>query len=309
MTSPHDFQYNPEPLAISIPASGCLGLHPFQIVRLLDMIEADVKELVTLIVGLVSVKKRLEDDTTELLKAGGEPKEVRAELAVKHGAGILAWMRNTQGVCSKYGLDITYWPRQAGGYVHEPERYKTTLSEYINSVKHGIYEKLEQRKFIYMPSAEAEYYDQAELFGPEVCDKFPKANKEITAAGNCYAIGNYTACVFHLMRAVEYSGRRLVIALKVQGKLGKPLALCDWGDLMRALDEGVQSLSTGSRKNTHKKATFEFYNHAVAQFRNFKDAWRNNVSHTRTTFMPGVTKDIMDNTRQFMQHLATRLKE
>lgn len=45
------------------------------------------------------------------------------------------------------------------------------------------------------------------------------------------------------------------------------------------------------------------------QFRNFKDAWRNNVSHTRTVYQAGQTKDIMDNTRQFMQHLAERLKE
>lgn len=183
------------------------------------------------------------------------------------------------------------------------------VADHAKDLRKSIDYELKTRTFMFMPPAEAKYYEQEELFGPEVKAKFPKANKEITTAGNCYATGNYTACVFHLMRAVECGARKMVFALKVRGQLGRPVELCDWGDLTKALDEGVKALSVGSRTKMYKKATFEFYNHAVAQFRNFKDAWRNNVSHTRKTYQAGVTKDILDNTRQFMQHLATRLKE
>jgi len=148
------------------------------------------------------------------------------------------------------------------------------------------------------------------LFG--VKSKFPKANEEITQAGNCYATGSYTACVFHLMRAVEIGARKLVIALNAAKYLmppNRPVELCTWEDLLKALDKGVTDKGANTRNDPVKKATYEYYNHAVAQFRNFKDAWRNNVSHKRETYQQGKAKDIMDNTRQFMQHLASRLTE
>ena len=101
----------------------------------------------------------------------------------------------------------------------------------------------------------------------------------------------------------------MVIALNVRGELQYPVELSEWGDLVKALDKGVAALNVGTRKKVSKRETLEFYSHAVAQFRNFKDAWRNNVSHTRKKYFAGETKDIMDNTRQFMTHLAARLKE
>ena len=260
------------------------------------MVEFDAGELFGVLNRLISIRRDLEKREDQALKPEEPPH-------------MMNHFDRAEMICAKYDIDVSYYTERARNKVDDPSRFTFTLPSAVNDIKNCIVRDLGNRKFMYIPSPDAGYYNQSELFGPEVCDRFPKANKEITAAGNCYATGNYTACVFHLMRAVEYGGRRLVIALKVQGKLGKPMALCEWGDLMRALDDGVKSFSTGSRQSTHKKATFEFYNHAVAQFRNFKDAWRNNVSHTRSTYMPGVTKDIMDNTRQFMQHLATRLKE
>ncbi len=162
---------------------------------------------------------------------------------------------------------------------------------------------------MFIPPSEASCYENPALFGQDVASKFPAANGEITAAGNCYATGNNTACVFHLMRAVEHGARALVKGLRVTNKLKHKLELSEWGDLIAALDDGLKPLAVGKRKSLIKTERFEFYNHAIAQFRNFKDAWRNNVSHTRKVYQPGQTKDIMDNTRQFMQHLAAKLAE
>jgi len=85
--------------------------------------------------------------------------------------------------------------------------------------------------------------------------------------------------------------------------------LCDWGTLAAALQAGVDSLSAGTRTSLQRKRKFEFYNHSLASFRNFKDAWRNHVSHTREFYKAEQAKEVMDYTRQFMTHLATRLKE
>ncbi|MEA2172907.1 MAG: hypothetical protein QOD00_499 [Blastocatellia bacterium] len=170
--------------------------------------------------------------------------------------------------------------------------------------------ELIKSSFFWIPKDDADYFQKDDLFG--VKEKFPEANKEIVEAGNCYATGSYTACVFHLMRAVEVGSRKLVSALNAGKYLdppNRPVELCTWDDLLKALDKGVADKAVGTRNDAAKKATYEFYHHAVAQFRNFKDAWRNNVSHKRETYKQGKAKDIMDNTRQFMQHLASRLGE
>jgi hypothetical protein len=160
--------------------------------------------------------------------------------------------------------------------------------------------------FMVIPADKAEYYNHPELFGSQVAAKFPKANKEITEAGNCYATGNHTACVFHLMRAVELGARCLVRRLKVK-TLRHRVELCDWGSIATALNEAVKNLP--KRKSLKASETAAFYSHAVAQFFNFKDAWRNQVAHTRDIYDEHVAMSVMVNTRQFVEHLATRLKE
>ncbi len=168
---------------------------------------------------------------------------------------------------------------------------------------------LDKRVFMFMPLVEAQYYDQDELFGPEVKTRFPKANKEIISAGNCYATGTNTACVFHLMRAVELGARTMFKGMRATKHLKRPMTLCTWGELTAALDEGLKGLTVGKRSRTAKANTFQFYSHAVGVFKHFKGAWRDPVSHTGRFYKPGETKDIVNNTRQFMQHLATRLRE
>jgi hypothetical protein len=81
------------------------------------------------------------------------------------------------------------------------------------------------------------------------------------------------------------------------------------------LRTALNELEKGSGTNTKKKATLAFYSHAVSQFGNFKDAWRNIISHgseiepNRKVYLEGETIDIMNNTPHFMQHLAKRIKE
>jgi len=189
------------------------------------------------------------------------------------------------------------------------------LSFQLSELSDGIARILGENKFVIIPSGDVWFFDNYLIFGDQVAGNFPAANREIIAAGTCYATGCYSACVFHLMRAVEVGARSMVSALKVQQHLltnsrrRVPVELCDWGTLIAALDKGVAQLSQGTRVSKRKKENFEFYNHAVGSLRNFKDAWRNNVSHMRKSYEQDEARDVLENTRQFMQHLAAKLKE
>ena len=57
---------------------------------------------------------------------------------------------------------------------------------------------------------EATFYSNFKLFGESFQDKYSfNALRESLGAGNCYAAGGHTACVFHCMRVAEYGLRKL----------------------------------------------------------------------------------------------------
>jgi hypothetical protein len=47
------------------------------------------------------------------------------------------------------------------------------------------------------------YFETDDLFGPEVTGAFPSSIDNIRNAGTCFAVEQYDACVFHLMRVFE----------------------------------------------------------------------------------------------------------
>src|SRR5216683_4653264 len=82
-------------------------------------------------------------------------------------------------------------------------------------LRETLFTELEGRKF-YGPETEyAQYFENAQLFGLEVFNAFPRANDDVTEAGNCLALERSTACVMHLMRAAEVALRALAKALGV----------------------------------------------------------------------------------------------
>ena len=190
----------------------------------------------------------------------------------------------------------------------------------IKELQNLVESELSDILFGYISAEKKPYFKNRFLFGEDVCEKFPSARNDIKEAGTCYAHGLYTATVFHLMRAVEVGAKVMVSAMKAEKhitvfdkgtgkKVKKPIELCDWGTLIKGLETALRMLEQGTKINAIKKNDLVFYSHAVAQFRNFKDAWRNNVSHSRKIYNAGETKDIMENTKHFLNHLAERVKE
>lgn len=246
---------------------------------------------------------RLATVQAALKQQGGNAKDEQESLS------LLMMVGEVSMVCERYELNASGCINRMRQKIDDPGGVTTSLPDLILELRHRISDELQNKSFIYIPNDHALFY-QRHLLSGETAERFPKAALEMERAGNCYATSNYTACVFHLMRAVEIGARCMVKDLKVTTHLnGKHLELCDWGTLATALQKGVESLAVGTRTSLRRKRKFEFYNHALGSFRNFKDAWRNHVSHTREAYDAKQAKEIIDYTRQFMSHLATRVKE
>lgn len=190
-----------------------------------------------------------------------------------------------------------------------------SLLAQIDELDTALHSDLVDSNMFYMPLDHAKYYYKMDWFDAGI---FPQADPDLFLAGNCFATQNYTACVFHLMRAVEAAAKVLVRKMKAGkylvvtihgGKtaISKPVELCDWATIIKGLDKALLALESGVKTSVRKKETHEFYSHAVASFRNFKDAWRNKVSHSHKIYNQNDAQYIMANTLQFMEHLSTRM--
>jgi hypothetical protein len=203
----------------------------------------------------------------------------------------------------------------------EPFKYEKYCDK-IEELNLRIEDELKKIIFGFIPKDKTEYFVQEQLFGEEVFNCFKSARQDIKDAGTCFASELYTASVFHLMRVVETTVKQMVKAMKaekfittpvlvkgVKKMVKKPIELCDWGTLIKGMESALNELEKGTKISIKKKETLAFYNHSVGVFKHFKDAWRNNVSHSRKDYQEFEAKLIMENTRQLMQHLAQRIKE
>jgi len=111
---------------------------------------------------------------------------------------------------------------------------------------------------------------------------FPSARSEIVEANTCFAMERHTACVFHLMRAMEHGYRALAIKLGVK-KPKTALEYDTWGQLLAQIEQKTEAIIDSLQGPKRPLTTArEFFNPALADMRYFMDAVRNIVMHTRT---------------------------
>jgi hypothetical protein len=89
------------------------------------------------------------------------------------------------------------------------------ILEDVTRLKNDFAYILENRFFYDLEPGLHGYYANPELFGGQVTVKFKESRDDIEHAGNCLALGEGTACVLHLVRALEVIVRHLGKRLKV----------------------------------------------------------------------------------------------
>lgn len=151
--------------------------------------------------------------------------------------------------------------------------------------------------------AKAAFYEPSvPLFGVEVADSFPSANYEIEEAGKCLALRCSTACVAHLMRALEPPLACLA------RELGFTLGHQNWHNVLDQVEKEIKARGCAPR-NENWKMDEQFFSEAAAHFRLLKDAWRNHTMHLRDRYDEDRAETIFLHVKVFMRHLAKRLSE
>lgn len=167
-----------------------------------------------------------------------------------------------------------------------------------------IEDEAETRIFFAVDSRSAELLDDRAPFGTDVQDSIPGAAYDVEEAAKCLALERNTACVFHLMRAME-SGLRLLA-----DSLGDPSLAPERNPTWeRILKRGDQELQKGFKEQAAEwRKRPQFFSEAIADIRAVKSAWRNPTMHVDKKYDEQQAKEIFNSVRAFIRHLASGLK-
>ncbi len=138
----------------------------------------------------------------------------------------------------------------------------------------------------------------APLFGQQVDDAFPSAAADIIDAGRSRAVGLWTACVMHLMRALEPVLAALAVSLNVE--VGQ-----NWNSALNQIDAALREF----RRSTHGATNEQWASEAALQLRAIKNAWRNHAMHGAGRYGEEDALRVYESVKFLMQTLATRLSE
>jgi hypothetical protein len=172
---------------------------------------------------------------------------------------------------------------------------------YITELLHDLMAELKDATFLRItPEKRAAYEQPTPPFGNEVFDTFPSAQRDVAAASRCFALDEWTACVFHLMRALEQGLR--AFASKV-GLSADAVAQENWKNVIDQIESKIREIEA-QPKSSAKTEMLKAYSLAAAQFRYIKDAWRNHVTHGRATYDEPEAESILSHTRDLMRSLV-----
>jgi hypothetical protein len=179
----------------------------------------------------------------------------------------------------------------------------TTLGEWRMLIE-SIHAELKSKLFLFVPSHRAKFF---KIQLPEaVFTGFPFASREIQDAGRCISAGQWTASVFHSMRAGEIGVRALSDTLSVT--LPIPSELADWHTHQMQIASKILAIKN-SPKSEQRDKDLGFYSQAAAQLQYFNDGWRVRVAHSRATYDEGQAISVLVHTISLIEKLAERVKE
>lgn len=159
-----------------------------------------------------------------------------------------------------------------------------------------VQDALQQQFFFHLIQQDVSFYGKTAAFGETVAKKFEKSQSDIEAAGNCLALQQPTACVFHLMRAMEVAVRDLAKRVKVT-----ITPQTTWRQMTGQMDDKIKKMPETNDRLKHKKNDWEA---ARANLHHVGSVWRNSTMHPAVSYTQPQALDVFNAVRVFMTALA-----
>jgi hypothetical protein len=194
---------------------------------------------------------------------------------------------------------------------HADRWTRIQLADGFAALRWKIAQEMNGKFFLYLTEEEAALFQSTQPLGKEVASAFQATvNVEMCEASKCLALGRYTACVFHLMRAMEVAvqvfGKKLGVNLVKLVPKAKRVSELSWDQILNELNPRLSALpqNTVPRKRRHEK-----FSAAQSYLKGVKDGWRNPTMHPRPEgYNELQARDIMNHVRSFLTEFAPLIK-
>jgi hypothetical protein len=173
-----------------------------------------------------------------------------------------------------------------------------TLERASQSIATLLEDELSTRACFFMNSDDAELWSRNKPWDDDISDKFPSTDFELEEYAKCFAVGRYTASVFHLMRLLEIGLSALAESI------GADPANRNWEQILQGIKKKLDE-NSGLKPPDWKK-TEQRYSEISAHFRNLKNAWRNYVMHVHEKYDRERAEEIFVHVRAVMRMLAAQ---
>ena len=168
----------------------------------------------------------------------------------------------------------------------------------IQTVVSTIHYELIHTHFYLYPRERAKVFIGVAEDWAAALGKFKEARDDVFAGVDCWAMGQATASVFHMMRVVEKGLGHLA------SEVGLTLAHENWGTIIDLIEKNIANERNSLPKGSQRNERLQFLSEAAIEMRYFKDAWRNYVSHGRGAYDEHNARGIIEHVRAFMTRLS-----
>lgn len=273
-----------------------LPFQPQKLISLWDMIEFLRWELEAAHNKVLFWQKRLLDFASK--------SDQKGTITSEEKTAILGILLDAKRQCEK--LELT----------HSLETIRQINQDFYHSAAKPLYQQvgtqfrslwntmsseISERKFVFIPKENEDYFFNESLYPDSVYDAFPDAHDELNDSGHCMAVDLNDAAAFHLLRIVEIGLRGIARNLKV--KIPKtPLDYAGWKDVVNRIDKKLEEKIPKAR-GPKQVAALKFKQDLLADFKAFEVA-RNEVMHGRSRYSKPQAIGLFDRVRDFMRRVA-----
>jgi hypothetical protein len=263
--------------------------HPGRLWSLLDMLRFYAAAWTRLILDLQDLE----------LSIINHPPEGRNNPVTKQEDVLLKRVRTA---CALMGAGVSV--KQVDALLGAVDKQQITNIEFCRAagvLKQTVMYETESFAYFYLEKEKAKYLDLKSPFGESVTAAFPQAVIDIEEAGNCLALGRNTACVLHLMRAMES------VVHAVAKSIGVNYEFRGWEAVIKKMRSELE------KEYDKMEPTFvgkkEFYSNVLDRLLATKDAIRNPSMHGRINYDAERAEEVYRSTKALIQKVAEGLTE
>jgi HEPN domain-containing protein len=189
---------------------------------------------------------------------------------------------------------------------HEEETWSEEFKPFIAHLSSVIQSELKSKTFVFVPDDRAKFLDRASMEDIWAGIGFPTAEREILAAGRCYAYGEPDASMFHSMRALEVCLKALQVRFGVDDK-------GQWQTIIETIESKIREIGKsrvqGVSKSSEDVEDEHFYGKIATQLMHFKNGYRNYVMHLKENYSDRDAKIAIENVEYLFELASQKLQE